>query len=51
MVKDSSLFKAFQQLWRQEVSEELTYEKAEEYGPKILALVGAVARARRMGWL
>lgn len=29
------------------MKEELTFEKAQEYGPKILALVGAVARWKR----
>lgn len=46
--RDSVAFHAFQDLWRNELGEELTYEKAGEYGPKILALIGAMARAKRM---
>lgn len=44
---NSDVFRAFQHLWLEEVHEELTYERAQEYGPKILALVGAVARWKR----
>lgn len=29
------------------MKEDLNFEKAEEYGPQVLALVGAIARARR----
>jgi len=47
----SDIFKSFQEIWREEIHEELTFDKACEYGSKILALVGAVARAKRMGWL
>jgi|GEM_PF-2633699 len=47
----SDIFKAFQEIWREEIHEELTCDKASEYGSKILALVGAVSRAKRMGWL
>ncbi len=36
--------KAFQGLWKQEMGEELTSEKAREYGENILALVALVAR-------
>lgn len=45
--RDSETFGLFQQLWRETVKEELSYEKAQEYGPKLLALVGAVARWKR----
>jgi hypothetical protein len=45
---DSEIFRAFQQLWREEIGEELTYEYAES-NPNLLALVGAVARWKRSG--
>lgn len=48
---DSDVFNAFRQIWQEQVHEELTYEKAKEYGPKLLALVGSVYRAKRMGLL
>ena len=44
--KDSEIFRAFQALWQEEIHEELTYEFAEA-NPKLLALVGAVARWKR----
>lgn len=43
---DSDVFRAFQDLWREELNEELSYEYAEQ-NPKLLALVGAVARWKR----
>lgn len=43
---DSDVFRAFQRLWKEEVGEELTYEYAEQ-NPKLLALMGAVARWKR----
>jgi hypothetical protein len=49
--KKSKVFALFQQLWEEELGEQLTYEKAEEYGPKVLALVGSVARSKRLGLL
>ncbi|OIO53786.1 hypothetical protein AUJ46_04290 [Candidatus Peregrinibacteria bacterium CG1_02_54_53] len=44
---DSDTFRALQVLWKEEVNEDLTYEKAEEYGPRVLAVVGNVARWKR----
>ena len=44
---DSEIFRAFQKLWREELGEELTYDYAQE-NPKLLALMGAVARWKRM---
>jgi len=34
----------FRELWKREIGEELTPEKAEEYGENLLGLVGLVAR-------
>ena len=45
--RDSDTFRALQVLWEDEVKEELTYEKAESYGPNILGLVVAVAQSKR----
>lgn len=42
-------FCLLQIIWLQEVGEELTATKAEEYGEKLLALIGSVARARSLG--
>jgi len=42
----SDVFHTFQRLWQEELSEELSYEYAEQ-NPKLLALVGAVARWKR----
>ncbi|MEK7591408.1 MAG: hypothetical protein AAB489_04340 [Patescibacteria group bacterium] len=43
---DSEIFQAFQELWREELGQELTYEYAEQ-NPKLLALMGAVVRWKR----
>lgn len=43
---DSDVFRAFQKLWREELGEDLSYEYAEQ-NPKLLALMGAVARWKR----
>lgn len=44
---DSDMFRSLQVLWKEEVKEELTYEKAESYGLNILGLVAAVAQSKR----
>ncbi|MDO8648710.1 MAG: hypothetical protein Q7R81_02910 [Candidatus Peregrinibacteria bacterium] len=43
---NSEIFHAFQRLWQEELGEELSYEYAEA-NPKLLALVGSVARWKR----
>lgn len=43
---DSVVFHAFQQLWQEELGEELTYEYAEQ-NPRLLALMGAVSRWKK----
>lgn len=45
----SDLFRAFRRLWKEEIGEDLSYEEAQAYGPKLLALVGALARWKRSG--
>lgn len=45
--KHSDWFRAFRRLWKEAVGEDLSYEQAEAYGPKLLALVGALARWKR----
>ena len=48
---DSEVFHSFQLIWSEIVHEELTYEKAVQYGSKILALVGRVYIAKSEGLL
>ncbi|MFA6038713.1 MAG: hypothetical protein WCV62_01535 [Candidatus Peribacteraceae bacterium] len=46
--KDSDVFHAFQVFWKDEIGEELSYERAQDYGPKILAMVALAARSRHI---
>lgn len=46
--RDSETFHALQVLWKEEMKEELTYEKAESYGVNLLGLVVLVARSKRL---
>ncbi len=41
-------FQTLQTLWVEEIGEELTPEKTEEYGGRVLALVALVARSKRL---
>lgn len=41
---DSDAFRCFQRLWKEQFREDLTYDQARRHGPKLLALVGSVAR-------
>ena len=43
---DTEAVEAWRELWREELGEELTDAKIREYGPRVLALVAAVARYR-----
>lgn len=48
---DELEFAVVRRIWREEIGESLDRERARQYGPKLLALVLAVARARQLGLL
>lgn len=44
---DSELFQGFRAIWRTELDEELTYQKAEELGLGVLVVVALATRWKR----
>lgn len=46
-LEEPEFLAAVQYLWREELGEHLTWQRARRYGPRLVAIVLAAARAKR----